>query len=103
MLIDPETQLDEAERASVVSILDLPGFHALQKLMLIEIAKFDLALKNADPADNKKVLAAHVIAKAASQFYTQIIDRLNGERDYFRGSHNQPKVQPSGTDELTED
>lgn len=100
--LDPEAQLDDAERAAAVSILDMPGWFAVRKLMEIEIKRFDLALKNADPADREDVLAKHVIAKAASQFYVQIIDRLNTERELFLSATTPEGILPSVTDAITE-
>ena len=101
--IDPETELDQAERAAVVSILDTQGWEVFRKLMEIQIARFDLALKNADPADAKDVLAKHSISKAASQFYVQIIDRLNTERDILYNAPTLNEILPSVTDALIEE
>lgn len=99
---DPNEGLDFTERAALVSILDMPGWFALQKLMLLEIHRFDLALKNADAANEKSVLAAHVISKAASQFYVQIISRLNKEREMFQGAYVENEILPSIADQITE-
>lgn len=98
--LDPDMQLEDSERADIVSILETPGWFAVRKLMEIEIRKFDLALKNADPADQKDVLAKHVLSKAASMFYAQIINRLNTEQDQFFSAAPPDTVLPSVTDAL---
>lgn len=97
--IDPETRLDDAERGALISILDTDGFTVLRKLMLVEIARFDLALKNAERAED--VIIKHNIAKAASQFYVQLIDRLNKERELVYVGDG-PQIFPSVTDAITD-
>jgi len=105
MPIDPELQLNQSERASLVAYLRTEGFAALQKLCVLQIAEFDLALKNTDPSEEKKVLAAHVISKAASQFYAGLINRINEEDAYFRAEQPQKTTveKHAITDILTEE
>lgn len=98
--LDPDQQLDDAERADLISLIDQNGFFVLRKLMEIEIKRFDLALKNAEKPE--EVIVKHSLAKAASQFYTQLIDRLNQERESFLNAKSLPEILPSITDAITE-
>jgi hypothetical protein len=102
-MIDPEQDLNEAERAALASYVQTPGFHAWHKLMQIECAKFDLALKNTNPADRESVLAAHVMSKAASQFFAGLLNRVNEEVSFFLKRHEAPQVLDSPTDQIFEE
>lgn len=101
MPIDPETELTDAERGSLVAILDSPGWQVFRKVMEIQIARFDLDVKNASKAED--VIFKHSISKAASQFYVQIIDRLNIERELLFSAITPDQILPSVTDALIED
>lgn len=102
-MIDPEQDLNEAERAALASYVQTPGFQALHKLMQIECAKFDLALKNTNPAEKEKVLAAHVMSKVASQFFAGLINRVNEEVTFFLKRNESPQVLDSPTDQILEE
>jgi hypothetical protein len=102
-MIDPEQELNEAERAALASYVQTLGFRALHKLMQIECAKFDLVLKNTSPADREKVLAAHVMSKAASQFFAGLINRVNEEATFFLKRNEAPQVLDSPTDHILEE
>jgi hypothetical protein len=102
-MIDPEQDLNEAERAALASYVQTPGFKALHKVMQIECAKFDLALKNTSPAEKEQVLAAHVMSKAASQFFAGLINRVNEEVEFFLKRNEAPRVLDSPTDQIFEE
>ncbi len=76
---EPAFALSHIERAHLVSIASTEGFHILNRIMRSQVDKFVMAQTNTDPVDEKAVLAAHRMAKAAAQFYQMVTDRINEE------------------------
>jgi hypothetical protein len=77
--LDIELRLDDQDRSLLSSYVKQQGFDILQKLMEDQVRKFNFKLLNTDPADERKVLAAHYLAKAVAQFYQGLIERLEQE------------------------
>jgi hypothetical protein len=77
--INPDVQLDHADRAQLVQLYAMEGYKVLHRLMRSEVDKFILAMINADPANPKEVLSRQRLAKAAAQFYEAITQRVNEE------------------------
>lgn len=94
MAIDPELQLDDTERAYLaMMVANIPAFGALTKIFEAEIEKFKVALINAQKPED--VITQHNLAKAASQFYVQVINRINQEIEIH---HHTPKVNDQPVD-----
>jgi hypothetical protein len=102
-MIGPEEELDDAERSALASYVQSPGFKALHKLMQVECMKFDLKLKNTNPAEKEEVLAAHMMSKVASQFFAGLINRVNEEVTFFLKRSEAPQVLDSPTDQIFEE
>src|ERR1035441_2296838 len=77
--LDIELKLDDQDRSLLSSYVKQQGFDILQKLMEDQVRRFNFKLLNTDPADERKVLAAHYLAKAVAQFYQGLIERLEQE------------------------
>lgn len=94
MAIDPEYQLDDQERAYVAMLKsDTPAFAALTKIFESEIAKFHVSLINSKT--DEEVLTNHKLEKAASQFYVQVLNRINSEIEQH---YNTPRVTDKPVD-----
>lgn len=72
----------------------MPGFKVFQMICRSEIDKFNVALINARPSEVKEVLAAHLLVKAAAQFYAGITDRINEEIVQYTGTAG-PALEPA--------
>lgn len=95
MAIDPEYQLDSEERTYIAMLAaDTPAFAALQKIFESEIAKFHVSLVNSKT--DEEVLINHKLEKAASQFYVQVLRRINQEIEIH---YNAPKVDDKPVDD----
>ena len=77
--LDIELKLDDADRSLLSAYVKQQGFDILQKLMEDQVRKFNFKLLDTSPADERKVLAAHYLAKAVAQFYQGLIERLEQE------------------------
>lgn len=76
-------ELTAAERVELISTTQTEGFKVVLKLMEAECDTFRVLLDNADPANEKDVLAKHILRKAAAMFVTQVIQRINQEIAVF--------------------
>ena len=74
---EPEIALDERDRSNLASVVVMPGYRVLHRLLRAEVDRFILALINTDAKDDAGVIAAHRLAKAAAQFYEGVTSRVN--------------------------
>jgi hypothetical protein len=91
-MIDPELKLTQNEQAHLKTLITMEGFKVLQQIMEASIERFKVALLNCDATDERKVLELHNRTKAAAQFYTDVINRVNNELEDYAAAKNQPKV-----------
>lgn len=79
---DPELTLQDVERAELKACVMLRGFEQVKRLAEAECARFDVQLKNLSPeAPNydSTLKQYHALAKAASQFWVGLVERINLE------------------------
>lgn len=95
---EPEVVLNRSEQASLASLLGMPGYRIMHRLYRAEVDKFILHLINADERDSAGVIASHLLAKAAAQFYTAITSRVNEEVMQYTGAP-QPGDKPQDVTE----
>jgi hypothetical protein len=81
--INPDLELEQAERAELAQMTLMPGYKVLHKLMRSQVDQFIVAMINADPAEPEDVLAKQVTMKAAAQFYQGITNRVNHETTLY--------------------
>lgn len=84
----PVLELTSMDRADLAVLVGTGGFRIIQKIMRSAVDKFILSLVNADSASDAEVLAKHKLAKAATQFYAQVIKDVNEELIQIK---NEPK------------
>ena len=77
--LDIELKLDDTDRSVLSAYVKQQGFDILQKLMEDQVRRFNFKLLDTDPSDERKVLAAHYLAKSVAQFYQGLIERLEQE------------------------
>ena len=94
-MINPELQLEHGERAQLAAITAMEGYKILHRIMRSEVDKFFVALINAKPGDSKSVIASHLLAKAAAQFYQAVTNRINEEVTQYTAA---PKVSDMPVD-----
>ena len=82
-MIDPETRLDDIERAHLMQVVNTEGFNVFNRLCEYECEKFKVKLLNIDSAKADEIVAAHALAKAAAQFYAAIMNRVNAEIETY--------------------
>jgi hypothetical protein len=97
MGIEADYELDDQARAHLAVLVGMDGFKILQHLMEDEVKKFNLKLINASKPE--EVIHAHNLAKAASQFYQGVINRLNNEIDFYQHA---PKVTDKPVDSTSQ-
>jgi hypothetical protein len=93
-MIDPELTLTEAERVELNAIASMRGFVHLKRLALAECGRFDVQLKNLEPATPNYESALrqyHALAKAASQFWAGLLQRVEMEIETLAESQKKPK------------
>lgn len=90
-MFDPDLTLTDMERAHLYATYSSEGFKIFQQILESEVAKFRVALDNADPANERAVLAAHQMSKAAAQFYTGLVRRVNEEINLYTNSRQGDK------------
>jgi hypothetical protein len=76
---EPELRLTDTERVELAQAVNMAGFRAIQKIMRSAVDKFILATMNADIANPREIIAKHRLAKAAIQFYAQVVKDVNSE------------------------
>jgi hypothetical protein len=74
---EPEIQLNQQEVADLAGIVYHPGFKVFQKIGKSVVDQFVVSWIN--QKTDEEVLIAHKLAKAAAQFYTMLIKRIDQE------------------------
>lgn len=90
--IDIDITLTDAERAILGSHVKTQAFDIIQKLMEDQVRKFNLQLVNTPVSERVKVLANHALAKAASQFYAGLMERLETELQIENYNNRRPNI-----------
>lgn len=113
-MIDPELTLNNAERVELNNVLTLRGFEHLKRLALAECGRFDVQLKNLEassPNYDTQLKHYHALAKAASQFWVGLMQRVDGEIQALIASQKAERplkdlraedIEPDSTAELLE-
>jgi len=76
-------ELTAAERVELISTTQTEGFKVILKLMEAECDTFRVLLDNADPDNEKDVLAKHILRKAAAMFLQGVVNSINQEVAVF--------------------
>lgn len=92
---NPDYQLERVEQAALASVVPTDGFRVIHRIMKSEVDKFVVRMINTDPANEKTVIAAHLLSKAAAQFYQGVINRINEEITIY---HHAPKASDKPVD-----
>ena len=91
--LDIELSLTEEERGVLAASVKQRGFEIMQRIMEDQVRKFNFKLINTDPAKQDSVLAAHYLAKAIAQFYTSLMEKIEGECQIVAFSNRKPVVE----------
>jgi hypothetical protein len=75
--MEPELDLEPAEKAYLVSLMAMHGYKVLHKVIKSECDRFIVALLNSPQDDTKKILANFTMAKTAAMLYTAWTNRVN--------------------------
>lgn len=78
-----ETELDNKERASLASIVSLPGFKIVQKLFEMELEKFYTKWLNLPPDNADAIVSYYTLAKSANQIYVGTMNRISAEVELY--------------------
>lgn len=96
---NPEVELSDGERAALVHMTQMEGFRVLHRLMRSQVDTFIVDVINADPAKPADVTSKQVLAKAAGQFFQQVVDRINEETQLYK---NAPRANDPPQPDATE-
>jgi hypothetical protein len=75
--MEPELDLEQAEKAYLVSLVSMHGYKVLHKVIKSECDRFIVAHLNTAPDDTKKILASFIMTKTAAMLYTAWTNRVN--------------------------
>jgi hypothetical protein len=78
----PVLELNEVDIADLATVVAMNGMKVLQKIMRHECDVFIVDIINA--TNDVDVLAKHKLAKAAAQYYTQVVNRINEAMILYR-------------------
>lgn len=85
-MITTSEQLDAVQRGQLVALMTSEGWKILQAIFEAECEKFKLALLNVKPGNTAEIVERHALAKAAAQFVTAVINRLNAEMEIYHSA-----------------
>ena len=88
---DPDIQLSGEERNDLASVMMMPGFRVILKLMKATVDNLGLNLMNTSTGQDDQVLAKHRDWKVAGQFFTILAALLSREKEIFISSIPDPK------------
>ena len=101
--LDIPLELDDQDKAVLSSYVKQQGFDIIQKIMEDIVRKFNFALLNTNPADEKQVLANHYLAKSMAMLYTSLINRIEQEcKINAYNNRNKEKVEDAVTADIAE-
>lgn len=89
-----------ADMQQLMSILNMPGYAIMTRIFESEIDQMQVDMMNADPTNEKEVLAKHNLALAAGMFYQRVINRLHNDKEQFNAIKNAPQIQEDVTEPL---
>ena len=95
-------QLNDQDRAQLISLTQNPGFKIFQTLCENELDHLKLDTFEAKPTDTAEILARHNRAQAAYIFYQNIINQLSREVEVFTGRQTNREIGPDPTAALYE-
>jgi len=88
-----EDKITNSDISNLVLMLRSEGFSVMQKIMRQKCEDYKTVLMNSDPADHAAVLAAHVMAKSAAQFYESVAQDINEMVAMYQVAHTQQAPQ----------
>jgi hypothetical protein len=74
-----DIKLTDQDREDLLAIVDDPGYQVVLKIMKGTCRGFTDALLNSDPADDKAVLSAHVIAQSSWLFLDSVTKQVSAQ------------------------
>jgi len=92
----------DSEIAQLMSILQMPGYAILQKIMVGQVDQFQVDLLNVDPCDKEydsKVRTHHLLALSGGMFYQRVTDTVATYVREFSDKRDQKQVLPDMTEE----
>jgi hypothetical protein len=94
---NPEFTLDHADRGQLSQTLASPGWLIVEKIMRSEVSKFIIDLINAPEGNDVAVVAKHRMSKAAAQFHTGVVRRINSEIQQYAATQGKssPPIDPT--------
>lgn len=95
-----ESILDNQQRAHLSAFVGTDAFKVVDSLLKDEVHKYHVALVNAPADDDKKIIAAYQMEKAASQIYIGLVNRINEEVMLYRNMTKAGDVMPDVTENL---
>jgi hypothetical protein len=90
----------ETEVAQLMTLVQMPGYEILKKIYIAEVDQLQVDMMNADPTNEKEVLAKHNLALAAGMFYQRVSNKVAGYIQEFGDRKKAQDVQPDQTAEL---
>lgn len=77
--IDAEFEINNQERAVLISFCKQEGWDLMQKIMESEIRRYNVALINTPEENEAEVLAKHKLTKGLASWYTAVMTRIARE------------------------
>lgn len=102
---NPEVMLNHEERGQVTFTMATPGFQHINRIMRAEVDKFIVDLIKVAEDNKDLIIAKHLGAKNAAEYYQRIVNRLNEESSTFaqeRGGVGKPEDSTEGLLDLGE-
>jgi hypothetical protein len=96
---NPDIELTPVERVDLASVVAMPGFTVIRKLIKASIDHIGLNLLNTPSSDRERVITNHISWKVAAQIYTVFINIINRESEKFSASvaaRNSKIIDPIG-------
>lgn len=93
----------DSEIVQLTSILQMPGYEVLKKIMVGEVDFFQIDMMNVDPSSpsyDSEVRAKHSLALAAGMYFQRVTDKVKGYIAEYGAKNEARKVQPDPTESL---
>lgn len=97
---EPEITLAHSDRAMVAQTVGTHGWKVIERIMRSVVDKYLVALINVDESDDKAIVAAHKLSKAAAQVYTDSMSRVHQEVQQYYAVAGVPTVPVDVTEGL---
>ena len=87
---DPDIEFSGEERNDLASVMAMPGFRVIWKLMKSSVDHFGNNLMNVATGNDDQVLAKHRDWKVAGQFATILATLMSREKEIYLSSRPDP-------------